>query len=327
MSRLKSEELIRLAEGLPYVINSALAESTNDKYQKGWEKWVAWCADKPEATPRPADPFIVSLYFNHLLISNGTVGSLVSAFYGIRWAHHKVGLPSPTENPFVKLAFEGSRRLCEHDSKKKEPLEVEHVKAVVDEFYLKDKTLMNARTVVYFLVGFTGFFRIEELVFVRLKNVKIYEDHMSIFVPESKADQHREGEKVIISRLNSPYCPVSFVEKFLKDCCFDIKIDKESFLLPRLAKTRSGHIAIKNRGISDSTMRELFKKSLVGIVENIDDYSTHSLRSGGASTAANNGISDRRISKQGRWKSDRGRNTYIKDNLKNRLQITKSLGL
>ena len=40
----------------------------------------------------------------------------------------------------------------------------------------------------------------------------------------------------------------------------------------------------------------------------------HSLRSGGASSAADNGVSDRLIAKHGRWSSNSYRDCYIKDN-------------
>ena len=40
----------------------------------------------------------------------------------------------------------------------------------------------------------------------------------------------------------------------------------------------------------------------------------HSLRSDGASTAAHQGISDRLISKQGKWSSKKARKGYNRDN-------------
>ena len=50
-----------------------------------------------------------------------------------------------------------------------------------------------------------------------------------------------------------------------------------------------------------------------------ENFGLHSLRSGGASAAANNGISDRLMSKQGRWSSEKARNGYIKDSVVKRL--------
>ena len=58
-----------------------------------------------------------------------------------------------------------------------------------------------------------------------------------------------------------------------------------------------------------------------------ENFGLHSLRSGGASAAANNRISDRLISKQGGWSSEKGRNGYIKDSVVKRLTVSNTLGL
>ena len=56
-------------------------------------------------------------------------------------------------------------------------------------------------------------------------------------------------------------------------------------------------------------------------------YGLHSLRSGGASAAANNGVSDRQIAEHGRWSSNSSRDGYIKDNPEKRFKVSKCLGL
>ena len=73
-------------------------------------------------------------------------------------------------------------------------------------------------------------------------------------------------------------------------------------------------------------MREIFKEKITAI-DDRTNYGMHSLRSGGASAAAQNGVPDRLISKQGRWASDNARNGYIQDSKATRLSVTKALGL
>ena len=51
------------------------------------------------------------------------------------------------------------------------------------------------------------------------------------------------------------------------------------------------------------------------------------LRSGGASVAANHDVTDRQIGKHGIWASNTSRDTYIKDSKKKRLSVTQKLGL
>ena len=67
-----------------------------------------------------------------------------------------------------------------------------------------------------------------------------------------------------------------------------------------------------------SRIREIFKCYISEITMTPEKFSPHSLRSVGASAAANNGISDRPISKQGR-SSEKARSGYIKDSAVKRL--------
>ena len=65
-------------------------------------------------------------------------------------------------------------------------------------------------------------------------------------------------------------------------------------------QTKSGHKISKAKEISYSRIRQIFKGYISKITTTPENFGLHSLSSGGASAAANNGISDRLISKQGR---------------------------
>ena len=56
-------------------------------------------------------------------------------------------------------------------------------------------------------------------------------------------------------------------------------------------------------------------------------FGLHSLRSGGATSAANNGINDRIFQRHGRWKSVAAKNMYVDDSIEQRLAVSKRLGL
>ena len=130
-----------------------------------------------------------------------------------------------------------------------------------------------------------------------------------------------------ISRLDSKYCPVKFVQRYLEEAKLNITDDKESFLIARLHKTKKRHNVSKVAGIGYSRAREIFKEYILPISPEGSNFGLHSLRSGGASAAAQNGISDRLISKHGRWSSEKGRDGYILDSVKDRTKVSQSLGL
>ena len=50
-------------------------------------------------------------------------------------------------------------------------------------------------------------------------------------------------------------------------------------------------------------------------------------RAGGATVAANAGVSDRLLKRHGRWKSDSAKDGYIKDDIVSLLSVSQTLGL
>ena len=62
-------------------------------------------------------------------------------------------------------------------------------------------------------------------------------------------------------------------------------------------------------------------------MSDISVIGTHSLRSGGATAAADAGIPDRLFKRHGRWSSDSARDGYVKDSLLSRLSVSQALGL
>ena len=320
------EEIRLLQKSLPFVITKGVANSTFSKYNGAWDRWLQWAATK-NLVGRPADPYDVAIYLNYLLFVNKTKGAITSAVYAIRWGHHIVGMTSPTENPLVKLAHEGAIRLCQGEKTKKDPMPVEVLKEVVRKYGRNTSSLLDVRFTIVCLIGFAGFLRIDELLNVKLKHLSLFHDRMEIFLPSSKTDQHRTGKKVIIAKTSTEFCPVENVTNFLRLAKLDIVQDPEAYLVPRLHRTKKGHNASKTRGLSYTRIRETFMEKLDTIRESHEDFGLHSLRSGGASSAAQNGVTDRLISKQGRWVSENARNGYIKDDIRTRMSVTLSLGL
>ena len=235
----------------------------------------------------PADLFYVAIYLNHALFISGAKGSIITAFYGIRWGHHVMGFNSPTDNHFVLLAFEGCQRLCKTETSKKEPMTLDMVMTLVTKYGGESSTIPDLRFLLTCLLGIAGFLRVDELLCFKLKHIKIQESHLEIVIPKSKTDQHREGQVVYISRIKSEYWPVKYSEVYLQKAKF---------------KTKSGHKVLKTKEVSYSRIREIFKGYISEIRTTPENFGLNSLGPGGASAAAaNNDISGRLLSKEGRW--------------------------
>ena len=175
-------EIRTLACTLPRMLAAALAPTTNEKYSRGWADWVSWAEPKDEVTVLPADPFYVAIFLNHIMQSKGTTGAIRTAVYGINFAHHAAGYPSPTQDPFVKLVQKGGERLCAKPRKKKDPLTAPFIKELFDHYkplFGKAPDLKVLRFLLITVLGFAGFFRIEEVLEAPLSAVRVLHDHLS----------------------------------------------------------------------------------------------------------------------------------------------------
>ena len=66
------------------------------------------------------------------------------------------------------------------------------------------------------LVGFAGFFHIDEIRNIALRDVSIHSDHMSVYVPQRKNVQYREGHTAFLARTGKVTCPVAVTERLIK---------------------------------------------------------------------------------------------------------------
>ena len=79
----------------------------------------------------------------------------------------------------------------------------------------------------------------------------------------------------------------------------------DSFLFQNLVKCKYIYILrSSNRPMTYSRMREVFIEAFSPLVPDIKKYGLHSLRAGGATSAANRGVPDRLFKRHGRWRSE-----------------------
>jgi len=69
----------------------------------------------------------------------------------------------------------------------------------------------------------------------------------------------------------------------------------------------------------------LEKLDILGLDKN--NFGLHSLRAGGATNAANAGVSDILLKKHGRWKTDKAKDGYVREDLKSLLSVSMNLGI
>ena len=179
-------------------------------------------------------------------------------------------------------------------------------------------------------MGFTGLFRVSELLDIKAQDIGIQAEHLEIVVRKSKTDQYRQGNIVYIAKTNGPACPHALLLHFYS--LTGIQPCSNEYIFRSLSSLKKSSLnKADNKPFSYSRCREIVKETQTAVGEDPVQFGTHSLRSGGATAVAESmkGIpgGDRLLRLQGRWKSDTSRDMYIKDSMTNRLSVTKSLQL
>ena len=185
--------------------------------------------------------------------------------------------------------------------------------------------LANVRTLAICLISFAGFLRYNELAKLKESDLAFFEDHLELYIESSKTDQYRDGAWVVVARTRTELCPVQMLERYM--ALASIGEDAEKFLFRGILNTKLGARLRPSGGLSYTRVRELVLEMLAKIGLDRSRYGLHSLRSGGASAAANAGIPDRWFKRHGRWRSENAKDGYVKDSLVDRLSVTRNIGL
>ena len=141
-----------------------------------------------------------------------------------------------------------------------------------------------------------------------------------IFIESSKTDQYRDGAWLPISGSSFITCPLKALNLYADMAGIDFESDLPLFrgLNCVKAKTRMRKSKIR--------VRELVKEAFANSID-VNLIGVHSLRAGGASSAANNGLPDGLFKRHGRWSSENAKDGYIKDRLEDRLSVSRNLGI
>lgn len=310
---------------LPGLLQKSRADSTCKKYENSFIRWKNWafCNGFGRSDILPAKPLSVSLYLCSLIQSANGSSSIISAFYGIKRFHDLYDLKSPTESKLVQNVLEAGKRILAKPCSKKEPVTIGILTDLYKRLYVENNA-KNQRIICACLIAYAGFLRSSELLNILVSDIVFDKEYMGIFMESSKTDKYRDGAWIIIARTGTVLCPVMNVEKYIHWA----RLKDTHYLFCNLSKVKNGYISREsNKKMSYSNLRDQFKVALKPHVPDIKKYCLHSLRSGGATAAAQNGIKDRLFKRHGRWLSDTAKDGYVKDSLKERLSVSLALGL
>lgn len=315
-------ELVRLASKIPQVLKSSISSNTFKSYTSGFKKWSVWC-NKFNFKVFPAEQKHLLLFISELIDKKVSVATLNSVCYSISWIHGISGKVDPFKSPVLVKMKEGAKRILSRPCVQKEPLSFEALEKIVLKYGHDVKHLSNVRFATMCAIGFYGFLRFSELSNLRRSDLKIFDDHIDIFIEKSKTDKYRQGSSVLIAANGEKTCPKTCLINYLSAA--KIKSDSRQFLFGPIIKTSNGYRLDKKRKLSYTRTREILLEKLQDLGFDKSKFGLHSLRSGGATASYSSGVPDRLIMKHGRWKSEKSKDRYIHETVKQRLQVTHNI--
>ena len=236
------------------------------------------------------------LYITKLLDSGASANVISTTIFALKWDYSLRSLSDPTDTGFVKNLVESAKRLRSSKTVKKDAVTSEMLIELYDRFsWATDLLLLRDLSMIQ--VGFAGFLRFDELVELRCKDVKFHDGYLSVQIRKSKTDIYRSGSEILINKGVTSACPYSMLLKYREMACLN-KFSDEYLFKPIVRSRDSCKLIKKDEKLCYTRTRELVIGKLKLVAPNLN-IGVHSLRSGGASTAANADVNDRCLKRHG----------------------------
>jgi len=191
--------------------------------------------------------------------------------------HATAGLETPTDHPLVRKLLRRYSRSRGTAAKKKEPLLVERLPALL---MAMPDDLAATRDRALLLLGYAGAFRRAELIALDVEQLRFSKQGLYVWIVSAKNDPRKKGRELYVPRLpttspSSALCAVAALERWLTSVGAVGPVFRTFDLRGRLTETRldPGDVA-----------RILRRRALAAGVEG--DFAGHSLRRGFITNAA-----------------------------------------
>ena len=272
-------------------LKNSKANNTLRAYKADFRDFSLFCQQNGFSS-MPTDPKVLTLYLTQLS-KYSKYSTLKRRLASISVIHKLNGHYLDTKHPVITENLLGIKRIKGTYQRAEKPILINDLKKII-EVINKDKNKKNTlKNKALLLIGFAGGFRRSELVEIQYEDLEFVPEGVKIFVKKSKTDQSGEGMTKGIPYFSNPdYCPVVSLKKWIEEG--DVKSDKIF-------------------DMSDRNVALIIKRyaRVAGLDEN--KYSGHSLRSGFATSTAEQGAEERSIMAMTGHKTTQMVRRYIKE--------------
>ena len=278
----------------------ALSPNTQRAYRADFNHFTTWCTLQ-QLDPLHCSPELICAYLASMTdtLKTSTIARRLTA---IGQAYELAGQDNPAHHPTVRKVMQGIRRTYGKKQDGVLPLMSEDILAMCESIE-KDQSARSLRDEALLMIGFAGGFRRSELVGLHVEDLQFRRQGVVITIRQSKTDQEGEGRTFGIHK-QAVHCPVRAISHYL---------DVAQIHSGPVFRPIDRHGNIKTKALTPQSVALIIKKYALAAGLDPKDYSGHSLRSGLATQAAMNGVSERIIMKTTGHKTTTMVRRYIRD--------------
>lgn len=278
---------------LSYYQSLGVSQSTHRTYQAGVRALQQFCTQYAIAA-FPASPLTLC-YFCCYMACQVSYKTIKVYLAGIRLEHLERGLEDPTQDELLHLLCTGIKRSQGTPIHTRLPITINVLQTLKSQlrrdssFSPLEKRLLWAA----FTLAFYGFLRASEFATSNLlwQHIHLAGNRYTVFIQQSKTDPFRCGHTIAIHATGTSTCPVRALRLYA-EATTPSQDNSPVF--------KGGRFSPLDRQHLTTTIRHLLQNTQYSH----QHYTSHSFRSGAATTAAAAGIPDWLIKVLGRWRSN-----------------------
>jgi integrase len=266
---------------------AATSHNTRRAYQADIRHFESWGGKLPTNT----DTVLTYLQAFAKELNPRTLSRRLTA---IKNWHIYQSFPDPTQHPSVSKTLSGIMRIHGKPKEKALPLMPEHLLKIVT--YLEGENSLHAhRDNALLQLAFFGAFRQSEIVAICHDHIKWQDQGIDILIPHSKTDQTNEGQYCAVPYGNEQLCPLRALKQWIAQSCLSC-----GPIFRRIHGDNHLDVAALTPLSVSNILRKRARQADIPQAEN---FTSHSLRRGLATSASRDGASLPAIMRQGRWKN------------------------
>ena len=213
-------------------------------------------------------------------------------------------LPDPTQTPHIRKLITGITHQHGQPKRKAKALLPEHIEQIVAHCK-NNNNLKSLRDSALIQVAYFGAFRRSELIAMTMDHLHFDPQGLLILIPKSKTDQTGEGKIKALPFGHSHICPVAAMKEWLAAAEIN-----EGFIFRAI--NRWGQL--QTQGLHADSVSSILKSLAKACnFDFVEQLSSHSLRRGFATSAAQAGADFDGIKRQGGWNNDNTVREYIEE--------------